>query len=85
MAFFDAIRDGRVYVCISCDRKLFKEGVTKQAKDWKEKLEMDFPDCIDKIIGPIKEHKVSIPVGHNLEEKIANKASAYICHHCKIQ
>ena len=39
MAFKSAIRDGRTYLCISCHRKLFKNGVIALGDDWQEVLE----------------------------------------------
>ena len=40
--YLDSIRDGLVYVCISCHRKLHKSGVTALKEDWEEQLEQKF-------------------------------------------
>ena len=51
-AFQNEIRDGRVYICIMCHRKLYKNGVIALRDDWEVKLDEKFPQYRRKCIGP---------------------------------
>ena len=49
-----AILDGRTYICISCHRKLFKDGVKALGENWEQVLEKKFPSYIKNYIGKMK-------------------------------
>lgn len=48
--FIESIRDGRVYICISCHCKVYKNGV-KTLQDWQSKLEEKYPGYVERCIG----------------------------------
>ena len=78
-AFLDSIRDGRTYICISCHRKMYKNGVIPLQDDWKEQVEDKFPGYIDKCIGPILRRKMPRAIKHGCCD---NQDIDYLCHAC---
>ena len=59
--FLDSIRNGRIYVCICCHRKLYDNQVVKLEKGWIDSLEEQFPGAIARFIGPIISQNVCLP------------------------
>ena len=78
-AFSEAIRDGRTYLCISCHRKLFKNGVTALKENWIELQQRQYPSYIKNCIGKIIRIKLPRPVKHGSADC---QDIDYICHTC---
>ena len=78
-AFLESIRDGRTYICISCHRRLYKNGVHALISDWESELEDHHPGYKEKCIGPIIRTKM--PHLHNSKSP-DDQSSDFICFTC---
>ena len=80
-AFLASIRNGRVYFCICCHRKLHENQVVELEEDWKDSLEQQYPGAVAKFIGPIPSHIVYLPCPK--EEGTRELKSDSVCYTCK--
>ncbi|XP_071956868.1 uncharacterized protein [Antedon mediterranea] len=78
-AFLESIRDGRTYICISCHRKLYKNGVHALRSDWESELEDHHPGYKEKCLGPIIRKKMPRPHKPNSPD---DQSSDFICFTC---
>ena len=80
-AFLASIRNGRIYFCICCHRKLHENQVVELDDNWKESLEDQYPCSIAKFIGEIPTNDNYIPCHKG--SKPCKLKSCFVCHTCK--
>ena len=80
-AFLAAIRNGRIYFCVCCHRRLHENSVLELHEDWQKEYEEQYPGSINKFIGTIPSQNFFIPC---LKTETPQKLkSCFICHTCK--
>ena len=80
-SFLNSIRNGRIYFCVCCHRRLHENQVIELEEEWQESLEQQYPGSIVKLIGPIPSRKIYLPCLKDQEPQLLE--GDYICHTCK--
>ena len=80
-AFLAAIRNGRIYFCICCHRKLHENQVIELDDDWQESMEEQYPGSVSRFIGPIPLREVYIPSPHHKPSQLLT--GDFVCPTCK--
>ena len=76
LAFKNEIKDGPTFVCLSCNRCMFKSGVKILDKDGLKKL---FEKCPEDIIKKATSHRIGIVKNPKLSRGLRPKI---LCHNC---
>ena len=79
--FLASIRNGRIFVCLSCHRKLHENQVIELDENWREDYELKFPNSLAKLIGPPPERMVYLPCPR--QEPSRHVSENFICYTCK--
>ena len=79
--FLASIRNGRMFFCVCCHRKLHENQVIELEENWQSDLDEQYPGSVAKMIGPIPKKEVYLPCHKNEEPKLMS--SDYVCPTCK--
>ena len=79
--FLAAVRNGRIFFCVCCHRKLYDNQEVELDKDWKESYETQYLGSYEKFIGPIPLRRIFLPCPAG--EQNSEITSDYKCFTCK--
>ena len=79
--FLAAVRNGRIFFCVCCHRKLYDNQEVELDKDWKESYETQYLGSYEKFIGPIPLRRIFLPCPAG--EQNSEITSDYTCFTCK--
>ena len=79
--FLAAVRNGSIFFCVCCHRKLYDNQEVELDKDWKESYETQYLGSYEKFIGPIPLRRIFLPCPAG--EQNSEITSDYTCFTCK--